>query len=149
TIDWSLYDEQSFPYALHQPPGTRNPLGRVKFVIPNNYRIYLHDTPQRNLFTRRERTFSSGCIRLEKPLDLATYLLAQEPEAKDAQVERYLANATTRTVALKQPLPIYLVYWTAWADEDGVVQFRDDIYSRDVRLVAALLPEQSRSARVN
>ncbi|HEY0720119.1 MAG TPA: L,D-transpeptidase family protein [Gammaproteobacteria bacterium] len=149
TIDWSLYDEQSFPYALHQPPGARNPLGRVKFVIPNSYRIYLHDTPQRNLFARRERTFSSGCIRLEKPLDLAAYLLAQEPEAKEAQVERYLANATTRTVALKQPLPIYLVYWTAWADEDGVVQFRDDIYSRDVRLVAALLPEQTRSARVD
>ncbi len=148
SLDWSLYDEQPFPYALHQPPGARNPLGRVKFVIPNNYRIYLHDTPQRNLFARRERTFSSGCIRLEKPLELAGYLLAQEPEATPGQIDRYLANARTRTVALQQPLPIYLVYWTAWADEDGFVQFRDDMYNRDTRLVAALFPEQNRSARL-
>ncbi len=145
-IDWSVYDEQPFPYALHQPPGAGNPLGRVKFTIPNNYRIYLHDTPQRNLFSRRERTFSSGCIRLEKPLDLARYLLAHEPEVKQGQMERYLTNARTATISLQQPLPIYLVYWTAWADEEGVVQFRDDMYNRDIRLVAALLPEHNRSA---
>ena len=142
TIDWSSYDEKQFPYVLRQPPGSENPLGKVKFVIPNNYRIYLHDTPHRSLFSRQERTFSSGCIRLEKPIELAGYLLEQEPDAMPGQLEKYLSDTRTTSLKLKQSWPIYLVYWTAWADEDGLVQFRDDVYNRDTLLIAGLIPQQ-------
>ena len=141
-IDWAAYDEQKFPYTVRQPPGSRNPLGRVKFVIPNNYRIYLHDTPERFLFSRRERSFSHGCIRLEHPLELAEYLLSQEPGEKAGEIPHYLSNTRTATLSLKGRWPIYLVYWTAWADEDGVIQFRDDFYNRDTKLIAGLMPEK-------
>jgi murein L,D-transpeptidase YcbB/YkuD len=128
--------------VLRQPPGSENPLGKVKFVIPNNYRIYLHDTPHRSLFSRQERTFSSGCIRLEKPIELAGYLLDQEPDAMPGLLQKYLSETRTVSLKLKQSWPIYLVYWTAWADEDGLVQFRDDVYNRDTLLIAGLIPQQ-------
>jgi len=142
-IDWTQYESARFPYTVRQEPGAGNPLGKVKFVLPNHYRVYLHDTSQPHLFAQRDRTFSHGCIRLEKPLALARYLLERESQQKVGEVDRYLAKPRTVVVKLSKPLPIYLVYWTAWVDEDGQVQFRDDIYSRDSKMLA-LLAQQPR-----
>ncbi|HKJ10187.1 MAG TPA: L,D-transpeptidase family protein [Gammaproteobacteria bacterium] len=134
-IDWSRYGKDHFPFRLYQPPGPTNPLGRVKFMFPNPFDVYMHDTPARELFNRSVRTFSSGCIRVAKPLELAAYLLSDAERSwtvKDVQAE--IDTGETRAVHLPRPLPIYLVYWTAWADADGVVHFRDDVYGRDRRM---------------
>jgi len=134
-MDWSRYDKDNFPFRFYQPPGPTNPLGRVKFMFPNRFGVYLHDTPSRGLFQRSVRTFSSGCIRVEKPLELAAYLLSDADRTWTVgEVQAQIDTGETRAVHLPQALPIYLVYWTAWADADGVVHFRDDIYGRDRRM---------------
>lgn len=131
TIDWQRYG-QNFPFFLRQRPGEHNALGKVKFMFDNPFSIYLHDTPAKSLFRRDIRTFSSGCIRLEKPLELAAFAL-QQPEL----LEKFNADITgdaTITLHLPEPLPVYLVYITAWAEEAGKwVHFYPDIYDRDLR----------------
>jgi murein L,D-transpeptidase YcbB/YkuD len=107
-------------------------------MFPNKYNVYLHDTPSRSLFARAERTFSSGCIRLERPLDLARYLLADQPEWTEARIQAVLGTNVERSVPLRQPMPVHLQYWTAWAERDGTVHFRRDVYSRDEPLARAL-----------
>lgn len=130
TIDWQAIKHR-FPYVLRQDPGKNNALGRIKFMIPNSFDIYLHDTPSKSLFQRDIRTFSSGCIRLEKPLELAAFALGKQelPEKFLADME----SGQTTTVHLPKPLPIYLVYITAWIDEQEKVHFSSDIYDRDTR----------------
>jgi len=136
TIDWSQYSEKHFPFRLRQQPGPKNSLGQVKFLLPNPYGIYLHDTPSRALFHKSVRAFSSGCIRLQKPNELAQYLLRDNPRWNPDAIAAVIADGTTRTVTLLTPEPVYLLYMTAWSDADSVVQFRDDIYERDQRLEA-------------
>jgi murein L,D-transpeptidase YcbB/YkuD len=138
-VDWS-----SGSYRLRQDPGPLNALGVVKFHIPNPYDVYLHDTPSKELFAKPERFFSSGCIRLEQPLELAHYLLQDAWPAFEAA----LASGRNTAFDLSAPLPIHVVYLTAWSDEAGLVQFRDDVYDRDrepavaaVGASAALLAE--------
>jgi murein L,D-transpeptidase YcbB/YkuD len=137
TIDWSTVTADNFPYRFHQEPGRLNALGRIKFMFPNRYDVYLHDTPSRSLFTKAQRDFSHGCIRVEKPLDLAAYLMKKSRWKRD-EIERALDEGTERTIYLPRPMPIHLLYWTAWADEDGTIQFRTDINDVDRRLAAAL-----------
>jgi len=124
-------------YRLWQPPGPGNALGRVKFNVPDSDSIYLHDTNSRGLFDADRRAFSSGCIRLEKPLALARWLLAQEPQSAPDQLDRLLASAHTRHVPLDNQVALHVTYWTAWLDESGVLNFRDDLYQRDERLLRA------------
>jgi murein L,D-transpeptidase YcbB/YkuD len=131
-IDWPSLAGH-FPYRLRQDPGPQNALGRVKFFLPNPFDIYLHDTPERTLFARTRRAFSSGCIRVEKPLELAAFLLADEPAWSPDAVHAAIGSGKTRWLRLSDPVPIYVVYWTAWVDPDGTVQFRDDLYDRDGR----------------
>jgi len=130
TIDWQAIKNR-FPYVLRQDPGKNNALGRIKFMFPNSFDIYLHDTPSKSLFQRDIRTFSSGCIRLEKPLELAAFALGKQelPEKFLADME----SGQTTTVHLPKPLPIYLVYITAWIDEQEKLHFSPDIYDRDIR----------------
>ena len=135
-IDWSAVTARTFPYMLRQEPGPENALGRVKFMYPNPYHVYMHDTPARELFARAERTFSSGCIRLEDPLGLARLLLAGT-EWDEQAIERVLAGGRTRIVNLPQPIPVLTLYGTAVA-EGGRIHFATDIYNRDARLLAAL-----------
>ncbi|WP_237057233.1 L,D-transpeptidase family protein [Microbulbifer sediminum] len=116
---------------LHQKGGPGNALGRVKFVIPNREAIFLHDTNSKHLFKKTERAFSHGCIRLEKPLEFARLMLAEQNNWGDRRIEHYLNTSRTRGVPLEQPLPVYIAYWTAWVDEEGLLQFRRDIYERD------------------
>jgi L,D-transpeptidase YcbB len=135
-IDWATIPARGFPYMIRQEPGGGNALGRVKFMYPNPHHVYMHDTPARELFGRAERTFSSGCIRLEDPLELARILLAGT-EWDEAAIERVLASGRTRVVNLPQPIPVLMLYGTAGPFGDQIY-FAADIYARDARLLAAL-----------
>ncbi|MDA8231931.1 MAG: L,D-transpeptidase family protein [Magnetospirillum sp.] len=133
-VDWRRFG-RTFPYRIRQRPGPDNALGRLKFYLTQSDAIYLHDTPQKSFFKRDYRALSHGCVRLEKPLDLAGRLLG--PEAA-GRLDKALAGKATRTLRLDSPVPVHLVYRTAWADPDGTVHFREDIYGHDARLAAAL-----------
>ena len=137
TIDWSRATPRNFPYVLRQAPGPANALGRVKFVFPNEHTVFLHDTPSQSLFDHDQRAFSSGCIRIERALDLAARLLAPQgwtPEDVQAAVD----EGVTRTVVLDAPLPVVIVYWTASLDAAGRLRFARDIYRRDAAVLRAL-----------
>lgn len=138
TIDWRRVSATRFPYYLRQDPGPDNALGRIKFMFPNPHAVYLHDTPARELFAQPERSFSSGCIRIEKPLELAAQLLRDPARWNVATLAAALEDPRTRRIDLPQRVPILLLYLTAFPDEDGRVQFRRDVYDRDAAVVAAL-----------
>ncbi|MEQ9547027.1 MAG: L,D-transpeptidase family protein [Marinobacter sp.] len=151
TVDWWLLSKNNFPFQLVQEPGPRNALGRVKFMFPNEFDIYLHDTPARSLFSRSERTFSSGCIRVEDPFRLASLLLEEQDGWSGEHIERVVNSRELTTVYLKEPVPIHLEYRTTWVDGDGTLHFRNDIYERNPRLIAqltesprTLAPDQAR-----
>lgn len=130
--------------TLRQEPGPKNALGQVKFMFPNAHSVYLHDTDDRSLFGRNERNLSSGCVRIENPFEFADLLMASDPEWSEARREAILASGRTTRINLPKPLPVLLVYFTAWMDEAGVVQFREDVYERDARVIAALNEALSR-----
>jgi len=123
---------------LRQRPGPWNALGGVKFVAPNDYSVYLHDTPARTLFDRSSRAFSHGCMRLERPLELAAYLLRDSPRWTREAIAEAARAGKERTARVRDPLPLHVLYWTSWVDEAGVVQFREDVYSRNASLRAAM-----------
>lgn len=129
-VDWHAIGNK-LPYALRQMPGKKNALGSIKFMFSNPFSIYLHDTPSKSLFKRDIRTFSSGCIRLEKPMELAEFSLRQS--MKKSGFQDKLSSGRPYTVHLPERLPIYVVYLTAWTDAQGNVRFFSDIYGRDKR----------------
>jgi murein L,D-transpeptidase YcbB/YkuD len=135
-IDWGALDREHFPYWLRQEPGPQNALGRVKFMFSNPYEIYLHGTPDKHLFDRRVRAFSSGCIRVKDPVKLAAYLLNDGSQQKEEEVLQNIYLGANQKVILPAAVPIYLLYWTAWVDQDGRLNFRRDIYGRNRRLEA-------------
>jgi len=138
-VDWQQLGRGNFPYHLRQDPGPKNSLGRIKFIFPNHYNIYLHDTPTPELFASEQRSFSSGCIRIEKPFDLAQLLLQGSALAAPAALEEVLqSGVVNEIVSLPTPVPVYLLYFTAWVEADGTLNFRPDLYQRDPRLDAAL-----------
>jgi murein L,D-transpeptidase YcbB/YkuD len=137
-IDWYRVNAGNFPYRLRQDPGPLNALGRIKFMFPNKFSIYLHDTPQRGLFKRATRDFSSGCIRIEKPVELAKYLLQNDPQWPSQRITNTIEHGVTTVVYIKDPIPVHLLYWTAWVTESGIVHFGNDIYDRDPPLSRAL-----------
>lgn len=141
SVDWSSVTARNFNYRLRQAPGPMNALGRVKFMFPNKFSVYLHDTPARELFAEDARAFSSGCIRLERPLDLAELLLGESPAWSRAEIDRAIVAGREQTVSLPRPIPVHLLYWTAWIDDDGILQFRDDIYGRDGAVLSELREE--------
>jgi murein L,D-transpeptidase YcbB/YkuD len=145
-IDWTPVTRRSFNYLLRQKPGPENALGNIKFMMPNPYAVYLHDTPSRELFARQERSFSSGCIRLEQPLELARWLLSREAHPQAERIEALMSARETLTINLKRPVPTYLVYLTAFATDTGEIAFRRDIYNRDAVLVEALRASAAKSA---
>ena len=136
-IMWENLSARYFPYRLRQDPSDVNALGRIKFMFPNPQSVYIHDTPGKTLFNRQERPFSSGCVRVESPLDLAQYLLTDQGWNR-ARLEAAMTNGRRQTVVLDDPIPVHLVYFTAWVDPDGTVNFREDIYDRDRKLLIAL-----------
>ena len=138
TVDWTAITPARFPFWLRQDPGPLNALGRVKFMFLNKYNVYLHDTPARPLFEETQRDFSHGCIRIEQPIELAAYLLRKDPRWTRGAILRALDEAVDRSMPLPEPIPVHLLYWTAWADTDGTIQFRRDIHDRDPPLLEAL-----------
>ena len=136
-LDYSQYTAGSFPYIVRQNPGPTNSLGLVKFIFPNEHFVFLHDTPSRTLFDREVRTFSSGCIRVENPFELAELLLGSESWNRPA-IDQTLATKDTRTVYLDAPLPVVIMYWTAWVDLEGRLTFYPDVYERDAAVAAGL-----------
>lgn len=149
TVNWSAITPARFPFQLRQDPGPLNALGRIKFMFLNKYHVYLHDTPARPLFDESQRDFSHGCIRIQKPLELAAYLFRLDQRWDGQSLGVALADAVDRTVPLPRPVPIHLLYWTAWADGDGTIEFRRDIHGRDAPLLAALRAPPPISGAVN
>jgi L,D-transpeptidase YcbB len=137
-VEWDEYTEENFPYVIVQEPGPNNALGQVQFMMPNNYAIYLHDTPADYLFDRDERAFSHGCVRLEQPLVLAEYLLQNKPGWNRDSLENALSQDEPVNVVLQKKWPVHLLYKTAWVDEDGLLNFRNDVYGIDSAQIAAL-----------
>ena len=134
TVDWANVTQETFKYTLRRRPGPKNDLGDVKFIFPNSNDIYLHDTPHDELFSQSARSFSHGCVRLAEPIKLATYLLRNRPEWDQQTIVDSIATHREKYITLKEKLPVYLVYFTAWADADGHPHFRDDIYGLDKKL---------------
>lgn len=141
TIDWNTVDMLKSQYWFRQEPGPLNALGKVKFMFPNQFNVYLHDTPSRGLFAKSSRDFSSGCIRIEKPLELVEYVLLNDPRWPADSIRNALNTRIEQTVRLPEPIPIHILYWTAWVDPDGTINFRKDIYGRDNVLLEALKEE--------
>jgi len=138
-IEWASLEPDDFPYVLRQAPGGDNPLGRLKFMFPNRFAVYLHDTPAPTAFDGLERARSRGCVRVERPLTLAAFALGDDPRWPRNAIERAIASGEQRRIDLTTELPVYLLYWTAWADPDGTVNFREDLYGFDEQLTLALM----------
>jgi L,D-transpeptidase YcbB len=137
-INWTKISRKNFPYMVRQKPGPENALGKVKFMFPNSYNVYIHDTPSRGHFARDDRAMSSGCIRIEKPFELACILLADAPDWPPEKIRTAMQNNREQTANLKTPVDVLLLYLTAWTDGNGRVQFRKDIYRRDELVLNAL-----------
>jgi L,D-transpeptidase YcbB len=137
-INWQAVTASNFRYSFRQKPGPKNPLGRIKFLFPNSYDIYLHDTPSRALFSRSERGFSHGCIRLSDPFRLQAYLMKDDSLWTPEKVEQALKEGREKYIRLKSKVPVFIAYFTAWEDSTGTLQFREDIYGHDARLAADL-----------
>jgi murein L,D-transpeptidase YcbB/YkuD len=138
-ISWcTLTPESYFPYKLQQAAGPHNPLGKIKFIFPNKYAVYLHDTPDKSLFDRDLRDFSSGCIRVEKPYLLAEFLLKSDARWTKEAISDLFKGSERKNIFLNEQIPVHLVYITAWADNGGVVHFRNDVYEQDRILDNAL-----------
>ena len=137
SIDWSSMSAEDFRYAIRQDPGPETPVGNVKFMCPHQFNVSLHDTPSGQLFEARERTFSHGCIRVEKPVELAAYLL-RDKGWDASRVEAEFQTADNTSIKVPEPVPVHIFYWTAFLDERGTLQFRDDVYGFDQLLDRSL-----------
>lgn len=140
-VDFSQYTALTFPFAMRQPPSRGNALGLVKFMFPNQYNIYLHDTPAKSLFSREVRAYSHGCVRLNDPFEFAYALLAVQEADPEAFFQAILSTGNERRVDLAAPVPVHIVYRTAFTHTTGQLNFRRDIYSRDSRIWRALANE--------
>lgn len=139
-ISWNNYSK--IPYEIRQKPGNNNSLGKMKFLFPNSYSIYLHDTPSKELFDRNKRDFSHGCIRVENPKKLAMYLLRNDKTWTQENVDKVLKTNINTEILIKPTIPVYITYFTAWVDVKGNLNFRDDIYNLDNELAKEIFEEQ-------
>lgn len=137
-IDWRRVSAAAFPFRVQQLPGPENALGLLKIEMPNRFDVYLHDTPARSLFARSDRALSHGCIRVQEIGSLASFALTGDPGGKLHDLDAAIAAETTEHLAIKSPLPVYLLYWTAVTNEDGSFGFRPDVYGRDRPLIERL-----------
>ncbi len=137
-VNFASYNERNFPYALRQAPSDGNALGLVKFMFPNEYNIYLHDTPAKDLFAHEVRAYSHGCVRLGSPFDFAHALLALQSEDPEAEFDSALRSGNETRIDLVQDIPVHLVYFTAWPGARGQMGYRRDVYGRDAGIWRAL-----------
>jgi L,D-transpeptidase YcbB len=120
--------------VIRQRPGVQNALGKIKFVFPNRYNIYLHDTPAKSLFENEKRAFSHGCIRIQRPFELACYLLRNDEQWSEEKIKQEMNRESERRVKLTKAVAVYIVYFTSWVDSDGILHFREDVYGHDKRM---------------
>jgi len=146
-IDWNKVSANAFPYRIRQAPGSFNALGQVKFIFPNVYDVYLHDTPEKSLFTRTDRAFSSGCIRVSDPLGLAEWVLAATPGWGRERIDEVVRTGRETRASLAARLPVHIVYLTAFPASDGQIAYLQDVYGRDPALLAAMNPYLEASLR--
>jgi len=139
SVNFASYSAKTFPFSLKQPPSRGNALGLVKFMFPNRHNIYLHDTPAKNLFSREVRAYSHGCIRLHQPFDFAYALLAKQTNDPEGFFQAKLKTGAEARVNLNEPVPVHIVYRTAYVTAKGNVNFRRDIYGRDAKIFSALV----------
>ncbi|MEZ4749564.1 MAG: L,D-transpeptidase family protein [Bdellovibrionota bacterium] len=140
-IDWSEYSEEKFPFRIEQKPGESNPLGKYEILFPNSQAVYLHDSPARSLFETKERMFSHGCIRLEKPRDLVNFVLevaGTEESWSQERIDSVLKDQKRTLIKLRQPIPIYLMYRTVWLTEDNKIANAKDVYGWDEKIVSTM-----------
>lgn len=137
-VDFNQFNADWFPVTMRQPPGAGNALGKVKFLFPNEFDIYLHDTPSKSLFDKVVRDFSHGCVRVARPLDLAYLLLSRQTDDPEGLFQRHLDSGRETTVNLDQPVPVFLTYQTVWHDAAGEIVYLEDVYGRDAKVFAAL-----------
>ena len=123
---------------IRQLPGPDNSLGRVKFLFPNSFNIYFHDTNAKGLFNKDKRAYSHGCIRLEEPEKMAQYVLRKQPEWTPERMEEAMNSGVEKYVKVKDPIPVFITYYTAWVDDAGQLNFREDIYDHDKDLIARM-----------
>ena len=138
-MKWKKITADNFPFKLVQQPGEDNALGRVKFMFPNEMDIYLHDTPAKSLFEKEERDASHGCVRVADPVGLAVELLEDsEGDWTAEKVKEYMNKTETKYQNIEGDIPVYLVYFTVWADEEGILHFEDDVYNFDKNQLALI-----------
>ncbi len=140
-VDFTQFSTRNFPFDIKQPPGARNALGLVKFMFPNRHNIYLHDTPSKSLFAREVRAFSHGCIRLQKPFEFAYALLARQESDPKGFFHSTLKTGRETQVDLQKPIPVHIIYRTAFTNAKGPVQYRRDVYGRDAKIWQAMVNE--------
>ena len=138
SIRWQRYLNRPFPYKFYQKPGPTNPLGRIKFICPNPFYIYLHDTPETENFSETWRAFSAGCIRVENPFEFAALLLDNQTKWSSENIQRAVDSGKTRTIFLPRRIPVMFLYVTVLAEPNGMVHFRDDVYGRDDAVINGL-----------
>lgn len=136
--DMEITGEEDGLPVIRQLPGDKNELGKIKFLFPNSFNIYFHDTPHKELFNRSNRAFSHGCIRVSEPKKLAEFLLQDQPEWTDERMDSAMNGGKEIFVKVKKPVPVLIYYYTAWADEDGKIQWREDIYKHDSKMAEKL-----------
>ncbi|HAJ26734.1 MAG TPA: hypothetical protein DCG53_05740 [Syntrophus sp. (in: bacteria)] len=146
TIDWAAVNAKKFPYRMIQDTGV-NPLGRIKFMFPNQFDVYLHDTTQKGLFQRSKRMYSHGCIRVERPYDLGEWVLRDDTAWSKTRLLTEIKKGKRQVVNLPKPIPVYVIYMTAWFDTRGHIHFRDDIYDYDKSLEKVLKMSNSPSGK--
>ncbi|MFN0264864.1 murein L,D-transpeptidase [Tepidamorphus sp. 3E244] len=144
-INWASITPKTFRWQLQQRPGNNNALGQIKFMFPNRFNVYIHDTPSKGLFSQASRVFSHGCVRVQNPFDLADVLLGRQGMSK-SQIDAIKAKGVERIVRLKEPIPVHINYLTAWVNKDGTVHFRRDVYGRDETLDKALQAARQRAS---
>jgi len=137
-VDFRQFNTRNFPFIVKQRPGRSNALGRVKFMFPNQFNIYLHDTPAKSLFNKDTRAYSHGCVRVQEPFEFAYALLSRQASDPQGTFQAALNTGRERQIDLETPVPVYLTYQSAWVDNFGVPQYRGDIYGRDARVSDAL-----------
>jgi murein L,D-transpeptidase YcbB/YkuD len=138
TVDFSRLSQRNFPYTIRQEPGPNNALGLVKFMFPNKYAVYLHDTPSKSYFEKSERAFSHGCVRVKDPLVLAEILLKDKGYDSE-KITTVIKSKKLQNVNLSRPMPVMLMYWTCYENEDdGRIYFYRDVYGRDKKVLSKL-----------
>lgn len=138
TINWQKVDSTNFHYTIRQKPNENNVLGTVKFLFPNRHSVYIHDTQAKRYFAYKRRAYSHGCIRLDRPMELANYLLKKHPTFHKTATQDSIKIGKNQRLTLQKPIPVYLLYFTTWVDDEGRTQFRDDIYKHDPMVLKAM-----------